>query len=81
MIEPADTSRGSANPFAERVQIGARMERRMVKVLKVLHAFESKPPFNTEMLRRIQQLKEVYGMDYDASASHMFPEPAAPEHS
>ena len=71
----------------ERVQVGARMEKRMVKVLKalaeyldislgdllegiVLHAFEHKHPFSQETLRRIAQLKEVYGMDYDASASH-----------
>lgn len=73
----------------ERVQIGARMEKRLVKVLKalaeyfdislgdlleglVLHAFEHKHPFGEEMLKRIAQLKEVYGMDYDASASHRF---------
>jgi hypothetical protein len=91
----ADASHESANPFAERVQIGARMEKRMVKVLKglaeyldmslgdlleglVLHAFEGKPPFGAETLRRIQQLKAVYGMEYDASASHKFPEPATP---
>jgi hypothetical protein len=94
----ADAARVAANPLAERVQIGARIEKRMVKVLKglaeyldmslgdllegiVLHAFESKPPFSAETLRRIQQLKEVYGMDYDASASHMLPERAAPEQS
>jgi hypothetical protein len=80
-----------ASPFAERVQVGARIEKRMVKVLKglaeyldmslgdllegiVLHAFESKPAFSPETLQRIQQLKQVYGMDYDASASHKFPE-------
>jgi hypothetical protein len=92
MTEPeTDAARERANPFAERVQIGARIEKRMVKVLKglaeyldmslgdllegiVLHAFESKPPFSAETLRRIQQLKEVYGMDYDASASHTFTE-------
>ncbi len=79
----------------ERVQIGARMEKRMVKVLKgvaeyldlslgdllegiVLHAFESKPPFSEETLRRIAQLKEVYGMDYGVSASHRLTE--APPH-
>ena len=73
----------------ERVQIGARMEKRMVKVLKalaeyedvslgdllegiVLHAFERKHPFSEEMLQRIAQLKEVYGMDYNAHASHHF---------
>jgi hypothetical protein len=86
-----DTPHQHANPFAERVQIGARIEKRMVKVLKglaeyldlslgdllegiVLHAFESKPAFSPETLKRIQQLKDVYGMDYDASASHKFPE-------
>lgn len=75
----------------ERVQIGARMEKRMVKVLKglaeyldlslgdllegiVLHAFESKSPFSEKTLRRIAQLKEVYGMDYGASASHRLTE-------
>jgi hypothetical protein len=36
----------------------------------VLHAFESKPPFSAETLQRIAQLKEVYGMDYGAEASH-----------
>ena len=73
----------------ERVQIGARMEKRMVKVLKALaeyfdislgdllegitlHAFEQKTPFSEETLRHIAQLKTVYGMDYDASASHRF---------
>lgn len=38
----------------------------------VLHAFEQKHPFGEETLKRIEQLKEVYGMDYDASASHRF---------
>src|SRR6266702_2258422 len=73
----------------ERVQIGARMEKNMVKVLKglaeyfdislgdllegiILHAFEQKHPFSEETLQRITQLKEVYGMSYDASASHRF---------
>lgn len=73
----------------ERVQIGARMEKNLVKVLKalaeyydvslgdllegiVLHAFERKHPFGEETLKRIAQLKEVYGMAYDASASHHF---------
>jgi hypothetical protein len=78
----------------ERVQIGARMEKRLVKVLKALaeyfdislgdllegialHAFEQKHPFNEETCTRIAQLKEVYGMDYDASASHRFIEQTA----
>src|SRR5579864_8452798 len=75
----------------ERVQIGVRMEKRMLKVLKglaeylditlgdllegiTLHAFESQTPFNEETRRRIAQLKDVYGMDYGAEASHRFVE-------
>ena len=71
----------------ERAQLGVRMEKRMVKVLKglaeyldlslgdllegvVLHAFENRAPFDPQTLQRIEQLKEVYGMDYDARASH-----------
>jgi hypothetical protein len=71
----------------ERVQVGARMEKRMVKVLKglaeyhdlslgdllegiVLHAFEGKPPFGDRTLQQVARLKEVYGMDYGAEASH-----------
>ncbi len=78
----------------ERVQIGARMEKNMVKVLKalaeyfdlslgdllegiVLHAFEQKHPFSEETLQRIAQLKDVYGMNYDAGASHRFIEQRA----
>jgi hypothetical protein len=75
----------------ERVQIGVRMEKRMVKVLKglaeyhdltlgdllegiVLHAFASCPPFDEESLRKITQLKEVYGMQYGAEMSHRLTE-------
>jgi catechol 2,3-dioxygenase-like lactoylglutathione lyase family enzyme len=36
----------------------------------VLHAFEGQSPFYQETLQRIEALKQVYGMDYDASASH-----------
>ena len=36
----------------------------------VLHAFENRPPFSAETLARIAALKEVYGMDYGAEASH-----------
>lgn len=74
-------------PPIERVQIGVRMEKRMVKVLKglaeyhdltlsdllegiVLHAFESRLPFHEGSLRKIAQLKDVYGMDYGIEASH-----------
>lgn len=38
----------------------------------VLHPFEGKPPFDQEARQHIQALKQVYGMDYDASASHRF---------
>ena len=40
----------------------------------VLHAFEGKSPFDQETLERIEVLKQVYDMDYDASASHRFVE-------
>ena len=70
-----------------RVQVGARMEKTLVKVLKglaeyldislgdllegiVLHAFEGKAPFSAETLRKISELKGVYDLDLDASASH-----------
>ena len=36
----------------------------------VLHAFEGKLPFDEETQQRIAILKEVYGLDYDASYSH-----------
>jgi hypothetical protein len=76
----------------ERVQTGARMEKRLLKVLKalaelkdltlgdllegiVLHAFDGKVPFTPESLRQIADLKRVYGLDLDASASHRLREP------
>lgn len=79
------------HPPIERVQIGARMEKRLVKVLKglaeyhdlalgdllegiVLHAFEGRSPFQEESLRKIAQLKEVYGMNYGAEVSHRLTE-------
>jgi hypothetical protein len=36
----------------------------------VLHAIEGKSPFDAEAITRINTLKAVYGMEYDASASH-----------
>jgi hypothetical protein len=36
----------------------------------VLHAFEGKSPFDVDALQRIDALKAVYDMDYDAGASH-----------
>ncbi len=40
----------------------------------VLHAFENKPPFDDEILRRITQLKDVFGMDYGSEMSHRLTE-------
>jgi hypothetical protein len=36
----------------------------------VLHAFEGTSPFDQETQQRIAALKEIYGMEYDASYSH-----------
>jgi hypothetical protein len=36
----------------------------------VLHAFEGKAPFDRETLRRIAELKKVYGLELEATASH-----------
>ena len=36
----------------------------------VLHAFEGKSPFSPESLKRIADLKKVYDLDLDATASH-----------
>ncbi len=36
----------------------------------VLHAFEGKSAFDEQTRDQIDALKAVYGMDYDASASH-----------
>lgn len=36
----------------------------------VLHAFDGKAPFGPETLAKIQQLKEIYGMDLGAEDSH-----------
>ena len=40
----------------------------------VLHAFEGKPPFTAETLRKIGELKGIYDLDLDASASHRLKE-------
>jgi len=40
----------------------------------VLHAFDGKSPFGAESLQRIADLKRVYGLDLDASASHRLTE-------
>jgi hypothetical protein len=36
----------------------------------VLHAFDGKGPFAPETLRQIAELKRIYGLDLDSSASH-----------
>ena len=36
----------------------------------VLHAFEGKTPFGSESLRRIAELKKIYGLDLAASHAH-----------
>jgi hypothetical protein len=36
----------------------------------VLHAFDGRAPFSEESLRRIADLKRIYGLDLDARASH-----------
>jgi len=36
----------------------------------VLHVFEGKSPFSEETLKRIAQLKAVYGLDLAAADSH-----------
>jgi hypothetical protein len=36
----------------------------------VLHSFEGKTPFTAETLRKISELKDIYGLDLHARASH-----------
>jgi len=46
----------------------------------VLHAFEAKaPPFGEKQLQVIEDLKRVYGLDLDASASHRLIERDPPD--
>jgi predicted DNA-binding ribbon-helix-helix protein len=40
----------------------------------VLHAFDGKAPFSSQSLTRIAQLKEIYGLDLNSSASHLLTE-------
>ena len=40
----------------------------------VLHVFEGKCPFDRDSIARIKALKEVYGLDLDAAASHRLTE-------
>ncbi len=36
----------------------------------VLHAFEGKAPFGSESIRRIAELKKIYGLDLSVSHAH-----------
>lgn len=40
----------------------------------VLHAFDGKQPFTRDTLALIAQLKQVYGLELDASAAHRLKE-------
>lgn len=40
----------------------------------VLHVFEGKTPFSPETLEKIQQLKQVYGLELTAADSHRLQE-------
>ena len=40
----------------------------------VLHTFEDKAPFSKETLAKIEQLREVYGLDLVAADSHKLEE-------
>lgn len=42
----------------------------------VLHAFEGKAPFREESLRKVADLKRVFGLELDARASHRLYEDA-----
>jgi hypothetical protein len=40
----------------------------------VLHAFDGKLPFEKSSLKRIAELKKIYALDLDSSASHRLEE-------
>jgi hypothetical protein len=44
----------------------------------VLHAFEGKAPFGPESMRRIVELKKIYGLDLDSSMAHKLVEASKP---
>lgn len=39
-----------------------------------LHSFENKTPFSAETISKIEQLKDVYDLDWTAEESHRFKE-------
>lgn len=93
----------SASHRIERVQLGVRMETRLVKVLKglaefndetlgellekiVLHSFEPVPgdegessasPHSKAQLKAIEDLKKVYGLEYEPHSARDFPPQSA----
>jgi hypothetical protein len=40
----------------------------------VLHALEGKAPFSATTLAKVQQLRDVFGLDLDARDSHLLVE-------
>ena len=36
----------------------------------VLYSMEGKSPFSDDSINRIEQFKQIYGMDYDSTAAH-----------
>lgn len=83
--------------IVERVQLGVRMEARLVKVLKalaeysditlgellediILHSFEGPEAsaFAKNDFKVIEDLKRVYGMNYDAHSNYRFVEKSGP---
>ncbi len=44
----------------------------------VLHAFENKAPFSPATVKKIAQLKAVYGLDLSAADSHQLRENSSP---
>jgi hypothetical protein len=44
----------------------------------VLHAFDNRTPFGEPSLELIRKLKDVYGLDYGAEASHTLRESGEP---
>ena len=38
----------------------------------VLHAFDGRSPFDAVAIKKIEALKQIYEMEYDATASHQF---------
>jgi hypothetical protein len=45
----------------------------------VLHAFEGKAPFGSESIRRIAELKKIYGLDLNTAHAHKLIEANPPK--